>query len=130
MLSIALMLSLLGCGEGSPQAKKVDVAAQIVALKGTVDSKSNALTELAAGGSSCQAAVKDIIPLLNDEDAAVRRLAAYALGEIGVAAKAAVPELTKMLQDSDMTAVTAAINALRAIDPSKAPKEAIPSVTQ
>lgn len=130
MLFFALVLSLLGCGESSPEAKKVDVAAQIAALKGSIDSKANALTELAAGGLSCQAAVKDIIPLLKDEDASVRRLAAYALGEIGVAAKAAVPELTQMLQDSDMNAVTAAINALRAIDPSKAPKEATPNVTQ
>jgi len=119
-----------GCGEGEPAPKKVDVSAQVAALKGDNEAKAAALSELAAGGPNAAGAVKEIIPLLKSDDPVVRRLAAYALGQIGVPAKEAVPGLTAMLQDPDGNAVTAAINALRAIDPSKAPAENIPNVTQ
>lgn len=122
------MLLLAGCGgEGGPAPKKVDVTAQVAALKGNGDAKASALSELAAGGPNSSAAVNDILPLLKDEDPVVRRLAAYALGQIGPSAKAAIPGLTAMLQDNDSNAVTAALNAIRAIDPSKAPGEAMPN---
>jgi HEAT repeat protein len=134
--SPALVLALLvgaltsGCGESGPAPKKVDVSAQVAALKGDNDAKAAALSELAAGGPNAAAAVKDIIPLLKSEDPVLRRLAAYALGQIGAPAKDALPALTQMLQDPDSNAVTAAINAIREIDPSKAPAENIPNVTQ
>jgi len=127
---LLLGLAVAGCGEGEPAPKKVDVSAQIAALKGDNDAKAAALSELAAGGPNAAGAVKEIIPLLKSDDPVVRRLAAYALGQIGAPAKEAVPGLTAMLQDPDGNAVTAAINALRAIDPSKAPAETIPNVTQ
>lgn len=125
-----LGISLMGCGEDKVQPKSIDVAAQVAALKGDGEAKAAALTELAAGGPNAAAAVKDIIPLLKDDDAVNRRLAAYALSQIGKPAKAAVPDLTQLMQDSDPGCVTAAVNALRAIDPSKAPAENMPNVTQ
>ncbi|MFM7215157.1 MAG: HEAT repeat domain-containing protein [Verrucomicrobiota bacterium] len=127
---LLLGLAVAGCGEGEPAPKKVDVSAQIAALKGDNDAKAVALSELAAGGPNAAGAVKEIIPLLKSDDPVVRRLAAYTLGQIGAPAKEAVPGLTAMLQDPDGNAVTAAINALRAIDPSKAPSDNIPNVTQ
>ena len=131
-LALGLLIGVLpsGCGESGPAAKKIDVSAQVAALKGDNDSKAAALSELAAGGPNAAAAVKDIIPLLKSEDPVLRRLAAYALGQIGAPAKDALPGLTQMLQDPDSNAVTAAINAIREIDPSKAPAENIPNVTQ
>ncbi len=127
---LLLGLAAAGCGDSESAPKKVDVSAQIAALKGDNDAKAAALSELAAGGPNAAGAVKEIIPLLKSDDPVVRRLAAYALGQIGASAKEAVPGLTAMLQDPDGNAVTAAINALRAIDPSKAPAENIPNVTQ
>jgi HEAT repeat protein len=122
-----LALVLAGCGKGEDAPKKVDVSAQVAGLKGNGEAKSAALSELAAGGPNSAAAVDDIIPLLKDEDPVIRRLAAYALGQIGPKAKAALPGLTAMMQDSDRNAITAAINAIRAIDPSKAGTEGIPN---
>ena len=130
LAGLVLGMVVVGCGDGEPAPKKVDVSAQVAALKGDNDAKAAALAELAAGGPNSAGAVKEIIPLLKSEDPVLRRLAAYALGEIGAPAKDAVPGLTAMLQDPDGNAVTAAINALRAIDPSKAPAENIPNVTQ
>ncbi|KAB2667572.1 MAG: HEAT repeat domain-containing protein [Verrucomicrobia bacterium] len=126
-LCAVLSLGILGCGKDGDAPKKVDVAAQVAALKGTGDAKATALSELAAGGPNSAAAINDIVPLLKDADPLTRRLAAYALGQIGPAAKAAVPNLTPLLQDQDRSVITAALNAIRAIDPSKAPAENIPN---
>ena len=127
MLAAAWLL-VAGCSqEGNPSPKKVDVSAQVSALKGNADAKANALAELAAGGPNAASAATDVIPLLKDEDPVVRRLAAYALGQMGPAAKAALPELTARLQDNDRNVVTAVMNAIRAIDPSKVPGEAVPN---
>lgn len=127
-LSAAALVVFTGCGQdGNPAPKKVDVAAQVAALKGNGDAKANALAELAAGGPNASAAATDVIPLLKDEDPVVRRLAAYALGQMGPSAKAALPELSARLQDNDRNVVTAVMNAIRAIDPSKVPGEAVPN---
>jgi hypothetical protein len=64
-------------------AKAVDVTAQVAQLKGGTDAQANALSELAAGGPKSASAVKDIIPLLKSDDTVIRRLAAYALCQIG-----------------------------------------------
>jgi HEAT repeat protein len=53
--------------------------------------------------------------LKKDEDTEVRRRAANALGSIGLAAKAAVPQLTDALQDSDQNVRNTAIAALGSI---------------
>ena len=127
LLCLVLSAGTLGCNQGGEPPQKVDVAAQVAGLKGNDDAKAAALSELAAGGKNSAAAVDEIIPLLKSEDPVIRRLAAYALGQIGPAAKAALPGLTALLQDSDRNAVTAAINAIRAVDPSKASVEAPPN---
>lgn len=130
LLMVSLVLSS-GCGGGGGDTtKKVDVAAQVAALKGNSDAKEAALTELAAGGKNSTAAVNDIIPLLKDEDAVVRRLAAYALGQIGSAAKAAIPNLKAMLTETDINSVTAAVNAINSIDPSANDGVKIQNVTK
>ena len=109
---------IAGCGQRDEvAAKKVDVAAEVAKLKGDADATSAALTELAAGGKNSTKAVDDIIPLLKDEDHVVRRLAAFALGQIGPAAKAAVPALKPLMDESDQSTVTTAINAINAIAP-------------
>jgi hypothetical protein len=125
LFCLVLGLAIVGCGKEGDTAKKVDVSAQVAGLKGNGDAKAAALAELAAGGPNSAAAVKDIIPLLKDEDALTRRLAAYALGQIGPAAKEAIPNLTPLLKDPDRAVMTATLNAIRAIDPSKAPAESI-----
>ncbi len=118
LLPIVVGLALCGCGPKDEMApKKVDVTAQLAGLKGDENAKTSALTELAAGGPNSVAAVNDIIPLLKDGDPIVRRLAAYALGQIGAGAKAALPALNGTMQDSDPTVVTASLNAVRSISP-------------
>jgi HEAT repeat protein len=52
-------------------------------------------------GAEAASLVPKIQPLLKDEDATVRRTAAYVLGTIGPAAKAAVPDLKAMLDTQD-----------------------------
>ncbi len=118
LLSILVGGFLTGCGpKDETGPKKVDVSAQVGQLKGNADAKANALTELAAGGPNSASAVNDIIPLLKDEDHVVRRLAAYALCQIGPAAKAAVPALKELMNDPDSSTGTTALNALHAIEP-------------
>jgi len=46
-----------------------------------------------------------LIGVLKDNDPVVRRLAAYALGEIGPASKPALPALKEMMNDPDREVV-------------------------
>lgn len=118
VLPLALGAWLVGCGsEDAVEAKKIDVAAQVAGLKGDLDAKTAALAELAAGGPNSAPAVPEITALLKDPDPVVRRLAAYALNQIGPAAKSAKEALKELMQDNDSTVVMAAVNALRVIDP-------------
>lgn len=127
MLSAGLLLLVTGCGgEKSP---KVDLNAQFAALAGDADAKVTALAEISKLGPDAAAAVDKIIPLLKDEDAVVRRTAAFALGTIGPAAKAAVPELKGIHLSGDRDQMTAVINALRAIDPASVPGERLDNVS-
>jgi HEAT repeat protein len=129
--SLALCALLFaGCGKSEEGPKAVDVAAQVAQLKGNVDAQATALTELAAGGPNSASAVNDIIPLLKAEDTVIRRLAAYALCQIGPAAKAALPDLKALMSDADPSTATTAINALNAIDPSAAGGIKVLNVTQ
>jgi HEAT repeat protein len=59
----------------------------------------------------------------------VRRTAAYALGAIGPAARAAVPDLKEMLNAADRDQLTAVANALRSIDPNAVPGLRVDNVT-
>lgn len=118
VLPLALGVWLVGCGsEDAVEAKKIDVAAQVAGLKGDLDAKTAALAELAAGGPNSAPAVTEITALLKDPDPVVRRLAAYALNQVGPGAKSAKEALKELMQDNDSTVVMAAVNALRVIDP-------------
>lgn len=130
LASILCLLSAVGCSKSADGPKAVDVAAQVAQLKGNADAQANALSELAAGGPNSAPAVNDILPLLKSEDTVIRRLAAYALCQIGPAAKAAVPELKNLMNDADPSTATTAINALNAIDPAAAEGIKVLNVTQ
>jgi HEAT repeat protein len=116
LLSLMMLGVFTGCG-GSKA--KVDLTAQLNALKGTdANAKEDALSAIATMGKDAAPAVPQLIPLLSDSDPVVRRLAAYALGEIGApAATPALPELRKLINDTERSVVTSALNACRAIDP-------------
>lgn len=131
LLPLLVGALLIGCGsKDETAAKKVDVAAQVAQLKGNSDAKAGALTELAAGGPNSAGAVNDIIPLLKDDDHVVRRLAAYALCQIGPAAKAALPALKELMNDPDTSTGTTALNAINAIDPANAGAVKVLNVTR
>jgi HEAT repeat protein len=119
LFSLTALLALLatGCGE---RTEKVDLNAQLGALGGDAEAKVNALTEIAKLGPAAAPAVDRLIPLLKDEDDAVRRTAAWVLGTIGPEAKAALPELKQLLQTSDRNQMTAVANAINAIETPKA----------
>lgn len=126
LVSAAFILVLAGCGEGKPN---VNLQEQLAALGGDADAKVAALAEIAKLGADAASAVNQIIPLLKDADPVVRRTAAYTLGNIGPAAKAAVPELKAMMQTGDRDQLTAVVNALRAIEPAVAPGGRIDNVS-
>ena len=54
-------------------------------------------------GPEAKDAVPDLLERLGDDDPRVRKMAVRALGQIGPAAAAAVPELIRILQSSDTT---------------------------
>src|SRR6476646_9992793 len=90
-LSLATAALLFGC---KAKEQKVDVAALVQNLKSAdTDIRVNALTELAKGGPASAPAVSELIPLIKDKDPLVRRLAVYALGQIGPRAAAALPAI-------------------------------------
>ena len=106
-------------------------------------------------GPDAKPAVHELLKLLDHEDRIVRVTAAYALwnidgqfdvalpvflealrsgdpypavtflGEIGPAAKAAAPELAKLLDDNDAGVRTATAKALKKIDPEEAAKHIV-----
>lgn len=114
LLILLASFAMAGCGESKP---KVDVNAQIQALSGTTEAKQDALTALATVGPAALPGLDKFVPLLKDEDHVVRRLAAYAIGSIGPAAKSAVPALKEALASADRDFATSLINAIRDVDP-------------
>jgi|JI9StandDraft_2_1071091.scaffolds.fasta_scaffold91356_1 hypothetical protein len=120
-VSMAAASALFVAGCGGEKVEKVDINAQVSALAGDTDAKVAALAELAKAGPEAANMVPKIQALLKDEDATVRRTAAYVLGAIGPAAKAAVPDLKAMLDTQDKDQLTAVGNALRSIEPSALP---------
>lgn len=125
---VALWL-LPACG---PKQGSVNVSSHLEALKGAdTDAKANALTEIAKAGPGAATAVPQLIESLKDPDPLIRRLAAYALFEIGPpAAKPALPELRKLLQDENREVITQALNSVRKIDPTgPEAKVALPNVS-
>jgi HEAT repeat protein len=71
--------------------------------------------------------VQPLIAALKDSNRDVRRLAAYALGEIGPAAKPAVPTLKAMMDGSDRAIDNQAANSINSIEAGPA-QERIPNV--
>ncbi len=111
---VAASLGLSGCGEKAP---KVDVNAQIAALASTTaEGKQDALTELAKAGPAAAPALSKLIPMLKDQDAVTRRLAAYAIGQIGPAAKSALPALNEAMNGADRDFSTSLVNAIRSVE--------------
>jgi HEAT repeat protein len=66
-------------------------------------------------------AVRVLAAALRSDDLEARRRAAWTLGEIGPAAKSAVPALVRALKDSDKTVSDGAGYSLLRIDPTAAP---------
>ncbi len=113
--SVALLLS--GCG--GTKTPKIDVNAQIEALKGTdAAKKQDALANLSQAGPAAAPAMPELIQALKDPDPLNRSLAAVALGGIGKPAASALPDLKNLLGDNDRTVMMNAMNAMRSIDPS------------
>ena len=125
-MAVAAALVLVGCG--GETAEKVDLNSQVAGLTGDTDAKVAALAEIAKAGPGASGLVGQIQPLLKDEDAAVRRTAAYTLGSIGPAAKAAIPDLKALLETQDFDQMRAVGNAIRAIDPTAMPTVKVDNV--
>lgn len=86
-----------------------------------------ALAQDAAGdGTYDGRPASDYISQLADKDLNVRRRAAYILGQMGTPAKAAIPELVKMLEDRQSEPRWYAIDALGYFGPDAA--EAVPAM--
>jgi HEAT repeat protein len=80
--------------------------------------------EIAGMGPAAAPAVPALIAALDDPAAAVRFPATVALGEIGPAAKAAVPRLQQMMaQEINDEIAASARRALKRIDPSAVPTD-------
>jgi HEAT repeat protein len=123
VLSVFLLATgfLAGCSK-EPSKPDVDVNAQIQALKSSdANARAGACTALAASGPKSAAAVPALTEALKDSDPLVRRLAAYALMEIGPEhAKSAVPAVGPLLRDPDRDVQQQAVNTLRILDPENA----------
>jgi HEAT repeat protein len=131
LATVTTALLLVGCeqqgGMEQKADKNIDVNAAIVGLKsGDKEKMISACTELGQAREYAAPAVDDLIAALKNDDPLVRRLAAYALGQIGPKAIKAVPALKQTMEsDSDITVMPACVNALRAIDPKSAPKQTL-----
>jgi hypothetical protein len=121
LLALIVCGVLAGCGRGAKQS--VNVQVQIDALKGTQkDPKIDACIELAKLKEGAVAAVPALIECLKDSDFEIRRMSAYALGEIGPPAIKALPALKDMIQDQNRDVVFQVVASMRAIDPKSVPK--------
>ena len=123
IVSLAVGLALTGVLAGCSGGGKANVQAQIQALKtGDDNARQDALAALAAVGPKAAPAVPVILETIKaTKDPVVRRLCAYALGEIGApAATPAIPVLKEMVKGFDRDLSTTAYNALWAIDPKSA----------
>jgi HEAT repeat protein len=88
----------------------------------------DAANALASAGAKAAPAIPALIEALQDSDPLVRRLSAYALGQIGPAAKEAVQPLTTAMQQGDREMITTSMNAIRAIDPTALPEGNISNI--
>ncbi len=119
---------LAGCGGGGGPKTKVNVSKAIEDLKGTDEvAKENACIDIATAKDA--SAVSALVPLLKDPNPELRRLAAYALGEIGPKAKEALAEVKLLLGDPDRKVQMQAVNSVHFIDPSSTPGQNVNVMT-
>jgi len=82
-----------------------------------------ACTDAAALGAKAMKCLPELIKLLKATDPTTRRLAAYAIQEIGRAAESAVNPLKSLLADTNRDVAVSAANTLNRIAPNAAPIE-------
>jgi HEAT repeat protein len=107
------LLTVIGTACGPAKANIEKLRADLKSPDSNV--RQEACAELAKAKQNAAPALPDLIAALNDTDPIVRRLAAYALGEMGSAAKSAVPELQKHVADPDLSVMQNVGIALRSI---------------
>jgi len=106
LFSVTLCLTLSAV-VGISQAKQIEEAIVKVRSDKTVDARTEAaehlatLTQKISGKEVTEALVTDITSLLDSPDDSVRYWVATSLGNLGPAAKAAVPKLEAMLPQAD-----------------------------
>jgi HEAT repeat protein len=117
LLSFTLALVLTGCADSTGE-----LIAQLHA-KDSAD-RLHAVKALGERPRHAERSVPALIEALKDEDAFVRRDAAYALGRFGADAKAASQALAATArQDKNSHVRKAAADALKQIDPGAPPRK-------
>src|SRR5205823_4227922 len=124
----ARLAAAAALGDIGPAARDA-IPALAEAMKKDTELQVREEAALALGGSGQAAAVPPLIDVLNGDDEDVRRLAALALGEIGPAARPAIPSLIKALRaDKDYRVRFHAAEALGRMGPEA--KVAIPALRE
>ena len=118
--AVLLALFIPACSE---PGKNVDVQAQINLLKtGDENAKQDALVKLGEAKENAAPAIPAILDAMKDTDPIVRRLACYAIEQIGPGkAKSAIPAVKAMMNDPDQNVSMQAMNTLATLDPKNAP---------
>lgn len=117
LLIMSLALFLAGCAR--PQSTD-DWLRQL--KDPDVGKRRQAIRELGAGMVDPERATPALAEALHDANGYVRRDAAVTLGKLGSAAKMVVPALLAALKDKERSVRKAAGQALRKIDPDRAPR--------
>ena len=109
LVGMTALTLLPGCSKSSTPSTNVDVSAQTEQLK-SPDANAPDGRRQRPRSRGAQSGTGDpaLIEALKDSDPLVRRLSAYALGQIGPAAKEAVQPLTTAMQQGDREMITTA----------------------
>ena len=113
LAAIALGLTSIASAQGAatkePVADGRTLSEWVAELKGVAPQTRNAAAyEISGMGPAAAPAVPALIEALDDPEASVRFPVTVALGEIGPAAKAAVPRLKKMMEEEINDEIAAA----------------------
>jgi HEAT repeat protein len=116
-LCLTSIASAQGAATKEPVADGRTLSEWVTELKGAAPQTRNAAAyEISGMGPAAAPAVPALIEALDDAEASVRFPVTVALGEIGPAAKAAVPRLKKMMEEEINDEIAAAARrALRRI---------------
>jgi HEAT repeat protein len=109
---------------GAPAKQALPTMARAAARSVDIEQAARRSTALILAASDSQD-VDALMRQLQDRDSSFRLRAVKALGNLGPAAKIAVPNLLTALQDTDADVRRAAVNALRMIVPDAPPSTAI-----